>query len=120
MNIKRIDYLALNVANIPRAVRFYHEVFDMPIISENTEKAVMRCGHQLLELQLASAAKSSQNVSFCIVASTPMEDVLNHLASYYIPTLTDPVEKVGASGKMIAVKIKDYDENIIEIAVYRH
>ncbi len=93
----------------------------MPIISENAEKAVMHCGHQLLELQLVpSATSSSQRVSFCIVASTPMEDVLNHLASYYVPVLNEPSEKVGASGKMTAIRIKDYDDNIIEIAVYQH
>ncbi|MFT8949124.1 MAG: VOC family protein [Liquorilactobacillus hordei] len=120
MNIKRIDHLVLPVTNIARAVRFYHEVFDMPIISEDNEKAIMRCGHQLLELQLVSSAKNSQNITFCLVASTPLEDVLNHLASYYVPVLTGPIEKSGAAGKMTVISVKDYDENIIEIAFYKH
>ena len=53
MRVRRLDHIVLTVSNIPQATRFYHEVFDMPVIEDQTDENVttLRCGHQLIRLQ---------------------------------------------------------------------
>lgn len=51
MKIKRLDHIVLTVSDLAKATRFYHEVFDMPILEESETVVTLRCGHQLLKLQ---------------------------------------------------------------------
>lgn len=127
MKIKRLDHVVLTVSNLPNAERFYHEVFDMPVIEEqsNDEVITLRFGHQLLRLrqQESSEALQAANPSlgaadFSIVAGDKLEDIQNHLKSYFIPVVAGPVEKMGAEGKMTSIFIHDLDKNLIEISVY--
>ena len=52
MKIKRLDHIVLTVSDLAKATRFYHEVFDMPILEESETVVTLRCGHQLLKLLL--------------------------------------------------------------------
>ena len=53
MKMRRIDHVVLTVTDLEQSMRFYHEVFDMPVIKEqsNDDLITMRCGHQLIRLQ---------------------------------------------------------------------
>ncbi len=53
MKMRRIDHLVLTVSDLEASKRFYHEVFDMPVIDDQTNDNVvtLRCGHQLIRLQ---------------------------------------------------------------------
>ena len=55
MRVRRLDHIVLTVSDIAAAERFYHEVFDMPIIADQSDDHVttLRCGHQLIRLQRA-------------------------------------------------------------------
>ena len=55
MKIKRLDHIVLTVSDLAQAERFYHEVFDMPVIKDQTTEDVitLRCGHQLIRLRKA-------------------------------------------------------------------
>ncbi|KRL05668.1 VOC family protein [Liquorilactobacillus oeni] len=126
MNIKRIDHIVLTVTDIARTLRFYHEVFDMPIIAKGQTTGCVRCGHQLIEFQLSEQPQelAAQNpttgsAAICIITADPLENVINHLASYYVPVIAGPLEKKGSEGKMTSIYIKDYDQNLLEIASYR-
>lgn len=114
MNIKGIDSLTLEVADIARAKRFYHEVFDLPIISENTQQVTLRCGHQQLKLTLSKSTNKEKSINFSIATSTPLPDVLNHLANYYIPII-DTISNTDSTSKKNIIIIQDYDTNTIEI-----
>lgn len=127
MKIKRLDHVVLTVSNLPNAERFYHEVFDMPVIEEqsNDEVITLRFGHQLLRLRqqesnetLQAANPSLGAADFSIVAGDKLEDIQNHLKSYFIPVVAGPIEKMGAEGKMTSIFIHDLDKNLIEISVY--
>ena len=56
MKIKRLDHIVLTVSDLAQAERFYHEVFDMPVIKDQTTEDVitLRCGHQLIRLRKAN------------------------------------------------------------------
>ena len=40
MRVRRLDHIVLTVSNIPQATRFYHEVFDMPVIEDQSDENV--------------------------------------------------------------------------------
>jgi len=126
LNIKRIDHIVLPVADLNQASRFYHEVFDMPILTETETSHTLRCGHQLIVLQKATATKelSAANptvggADLCIVAGDKMTDIVNHLKSYFVNIVAGPVETTGSEGKMTSVFLRDYDNNLIEVASYK-
>ncbi len=51
MNIREIDHITLTVADVARSERFYHEVFDMPILTDAPYPGV-RAGSSESILQL--------------------------------------------------------------------
>ena len=96
MKIKRLDHIVLTVSDLAQAERFYHEVFDMPVIKDQTTEDVitLRCGHK-------------------------MSDIENHLKSYFVNIVAGPMTKLGSEGEMTSIYLRDYDQNLIEISTYK-
>jgi len=55
----------------------------------------------------------------CFIASTPIEKVITTLRKYQVDIIARPVEKTGATGKIISVYLRDPDKNLIEISNYK-
>ena len=117
MKMRRIDHVVLTVTDLEQSMRFYHEVFDMPVIKEqsNDDLITMRCGHQLIRLQ-----KIDRSADLCLVAGDSIDDIVHHLNSYYIDIIAGPIVKQGAEGEMTSLYVYDPDNNLIEIAVYKN
>ena len=129
MKMRRIDHIVLTVSDLEESMRFYHEVFDMPIIDQqsNDHLITLRCGHQLIRLQKADrptklkAAKPTVGTAdLCMVAGDKLEDIIHHLKSYYVDVIEGPVEKHGSEGAMTSLYVHDPDNNLIEISVYKN
>ncbi|MGM9907686.1 VOC family protein [Limosilactobacillus sp.] len=129
MKMRRIDHIVLTVTSLEESSRFYHEVFDMPIIDSQTNDDIitLRCGHQLIRLQqadrsteLKAAKPTIGSTDLCLVAGDKVEDILHHLRSYYVDVVAGPVEKNGSEGEMTSIYVHDPDNNLIEIAVYKN
>lgn len=129
MKMRRIDHIVLTVTSLEESSRFYHEVFDMPIIDSQTNDDIitLRCGHQLIRLQqagrpteLKAAEPTIGSTDLCLVAGDKVEDILHHLRSYYVDVVAGPVEKNGSEGEMTSIYVHDPDNNLIEIAVYKN
>ncbi len=129
MKMRRIDHVVLTVTDLEESMRFYHEVFDMPILeNQNDEDLItLRCGHQLIRLQKAerpTALKAAHPTigaaDLCLVAGDSIDDIIHHLNSYYIDLVAGPVERQGAEGKMTSLYVYDPDNNLIEISVYKN
>ncbi|MCI2031274.1 VOC family protein [Limosilactobacillus sp.] len=127
MKMRRIDHIVLTVSNLEESMRFYHEVFDMPIIEQqsNDDVITLRCGHQLIRLQKADrptnliANKPTIGAAdLCLVAGDKVEDILHHFKSYYVDVVEGPVEKNGSEGPMTSIYVHDPDKNLIEVSVY--
>ncbi|MFK5675548.1 VOC family protein [Ligilactobacillus sp. LYQ60] len=127
MKISRIDHIVLTVSDVAQATRFYHEVFDMPVIQQQSTTGVttLRCGHQLIRLQRAdrNARKAAHptvgSADLCIVTRDDLKDVLRHLKSYYVKIDSEPVTKQGSEGQMHSIYLRDPDDNLIEISSYK-
>lgn len=129
MKMRRIDHVVLTVTDLEQSMRFYHEVFDMPVIKEqsNDDLITMRCGHQLIRLQkidrpttLKAANPTIGSADLCLVAGDSIDDIVYHLNSYYIDIIAGPIVKQGAEGEMTSLYVYDPDNNLIEIAVYKN
>ena len=118
MKMRRIDHIVLTVSDLEESTRFYHEVFDMPVIDrQNSAQLVtLRCGHQLIRLQKAERPTdlkaphlATGAADFCIVAGDKLDDILHHLKSYFVEIVAGPVEKHGSEGPMTSVYVHDPD-----------
>ena len=108
-------------------MRFYHEVFDMPVIDQqsNDDVITLRCGHQLIRLQkvdrptkLVANHSTIGSADLCLVAGDKVDDILHHFNSYYVDVVEGPVEKQGSEGAMTSIYVHDPDKNLIEVSVY--
>ena len=128
MKMSRIDHVVLTVSDLEQSRRFYHEVFDMPVIDQQTKPSVvtLRCGHQLIRLQktdrdaLVARKPTVGSADLCLVANDPIDAILHHLKSYYVDVIAGPVDRLGAEGPMQSIYLHDPDQNLIEIAVYEN
>ncbi|WP_373842551.1 VOC family protein [Limosilactobacillus sp.] len=129
MKMRRIDHIVLTVNDLEESMRFYHEVFDMPVIKQQTTDQVitLRCGHQLIRLQkadrptkLKAPHPTTGSADLCLVAGDKLEDIIHHLRSYYVDVIEGPVVKHGSEGEMTSLYIHDPDNNLVEIAVYKN
>lgn len=127
MKMRRIDHVVLTVSDLAAARRFYHEVFDMPVLDQQTTEncVTLRCGHQLIRLQRADreALKATKPTvgaaDLCLVAKDPIDAIEHHLKSYFVDIVQGPTTKLGAEGEMTSLYLHDPDQNLIEIAVYK-
>lgn len=130
MKMRRIDHLVLTVSNLEASRRFYHEVFDMPIIEEQTNADVvtLRCGHQLIRLQtpqrptdqLQAGHPTVGAADLCLVSGDDPDEVLHHLKSYYVDVISKPVTKHGSEGEMTSIYLRDPEQNLIEVSFYKN
>ena len=127
MKMRRIDHIVLTVSNLEESMRFYHEVFDMPVIDQqsNDDVITLRCGHQLIRLQktdrpskLVANHPTIGAADLCLVAGDKVDDILHHFNSYYVDVVEGPVEKQGSEGTMTSIYVHDPDKNLIEVSVY--
>lgn len=130
MKMRRIDHIVLTVSDLGRSRRFYHEVFDMPIIDQQSNDHVitLRCGHQLIRLQESDRPKDELQAAhptvgaadLCLVSGDDVDDTIHHLRSYYVDLVDGPVTKQGSEGEMTSLYIHDPDNNLIEVAFYKN
>lgn len=125
MNIRDIDHITLTVKDIERSVRWYHEVFDLPIIEFDDGRRGVKVGKQKINFQVADiphlpAAKHPTigGADFAFIATDPLANILSHLTNYAVEIVDGPLPKTGAQGPMTSVYVRDPDENLIEIGKY--
>lgn len=124
MNIKDIDSLTLTVSDINHAVRFYHEVFDLPII-KNTDQPSLWLGHHRLEFRtpsddnvITAHVVTPGSAELALETHDPLENTLSHLTNYAVEIADGPVSYEGAKGSATALWVRDPDQNLIKIITY--
>jgi catechol 2,3-dioxygenase-like lactoylglutathione lyase family enzyme len=125
----RLDHLVLTVADIGATVSFYEralgleqERFDGP---DGQPRVALKLGEQKINLQDRStrtptkaAAPTPGAGDFCLVASVPLLDVLEHLRAASIEIEAGPVVRRGALGAMRSIYFRDPDGNLVEVSEY--
>ncbi len=125
MKIDRLDHLVLTVASLERTCDFYHRVLGFEIITFKGGRKALGFGQQKINLHEAgnefepkALAPTPGSGDLCLIASTPLEEVMEELRTHNITIEIGPVERTGAMGTIRSVYLRDPDQNLIEISNY--
>jgi catechol 2,3-dioxygenase-like lactoylglutathione lyase family enzyme len=125
MRIARLDHLVLTVASIERTVAFYADVLGLEARQFGDGRWALHFGDQKFnlhesghEFEPKAARPTSGSVDLCLIAATPLGEVMADLEAHGVPLVEGPVERTGALGSIRSVYVRDPDDNLIEIAEY--
>jgi catechol 2,3-dioxygenase-like lactoylglutathione lyase family enzyme len=123
--ITGLDHLVLTVTDLDQTIAFYQRVLGMRPVTFGPGRRALAFGPSKINLHQAGhefAPRAAHPVpgsaDLCLVTSTPLDEVIGHLAATGVTVEEGPVPRTGALGPMTSVYIRDPDQNLIEIASY--
>lgn len=123
ITLDRIDHLVLTVFDLDRTLDFYSRVLGMSPVTFAGGRRGLAFGRQKLNLHVAgrefepkALRPAPGAIDLCLVADTPLEQVLEHLKASGVAIVEGPVPRTGALGPMMSVYCRDPDGNLIEIS----
>jgi catechol 2,3-dioxygenase-like lactoylglutathione lyase family enzyme/mannose-6-phosphate isomerase-like protein (cupin superfamily) len=123
MKIDRIDHLVLTVADVDATCEFYSRVLGMDVLTFGGARKALAFGRQKInlhargrELEPKAALPTPGSADICLVAATPLAEVVAHLEACGVAILDGPVERTGATGPIMSVYFRDPDANLIEVS----
>ena len=123
--IDRIDHIVVTAWDVDRTIAFYQRVLGMEPITFAGGRRGLAFGRQKINLHPAGrefepkALKPTPGaVDLCLIASTPLAEVVEHMKSCGVAIAEGPVQRTGALGPMQSVYIRDPDGNLIEVSTY--
>lgn len=125
MEIQRIDHLVLTVADIEETVQFYSHIMGFNCVNFGSNRTALTFGNQKINLHLAGkefepkADKPTCGSSdLCFITDTDLNNVFSELQAKGVEILEGPVERIGATGKIMSLYFRDPDKNLIEVSNY--
>jgi catechol 2,3-dioxygenase-like lactoylglutathione lyase family enzyme len=122
MDLDAIDHVVLTVRDIPASVALYTRVLGMREVVFGDGRRALAFGRCKLNLHLAGgelepkAARPAPGATdLCLLAHTPIAEVVLQLAALGVLIETGPVERTGAQGPILSVYVRDPDGNLIEL-----
>ncbi|MBL8399228.1 MAG: VOC family protein [Candidatus Accumulibacter sp.] len=125
MKIKCFDHIVLTVDHIATTCAFYEKVLGMQVVTFAGNRQALVFGRQKInlhqrgnEFEPKAHAPTPGSADICLIADTPVEEIIAHLKSCAIAVLEGPVPRTGAQGPIVSVYFRDPDHNLIEVANY--
>jgi catechol 2,3-dioxygenase-like lactoylglutathione lyase family enzyme len=125
IRIDRLDHFVLTVASIDATCEFYSRVLGMEVRRFGEGRISLHFGSSKINLHLRGrefepkADKPTPgSADVCLIAATPLEDVVAHLHACKVAILEGPVERTGATGTIRSVYFRDPDGNLVEVSNY--
>ncbi len=125
MRIARIDHFVLTVQDIEVTSDFYTRVLGLMVVNFDQDRVALVFGNQKINLhQVGNEYEPHASVptpgsgDFCLIAETPLEEMIAIIKAQGVEIVKGPVRKTGAQGPIESVYIHDPDGNIVEIANY--
>jgi catechol 2,3-dioxygenase-like lactoylglutathione lyase family enzyme len=125
VQIEGVDHLVLTVASLERTVAFYADVLGMRAEKFGDGRWALHFGAQKFNLHEAghefepkARRPTPGSVDICLVAATPLDEVIRVLGDRGVPIIEGPVDRDGARGPMRSVYVRDPDDNLVEICHY--
>jgi catechol 2,3-dioxygenase-like lactoylglutathione lyase family enzyme len=123
MIISHLDHLVLTVKDIKATARFYESVLGMTIIHFGNGRIALQFGTQKINLHQAgqefepkALRPTPGSADLCFLLDTDIHDAVQALAAKDVPIIDGPVERTGATGKILSLYIRDLDDNLIELS----
>ncbi|XP_026186536.1 glyoxalase domain-containing protein 5 [Mastacembelus armatus] len=123
--VSHLDHLVLTVKSIPDTVNFYTSVLGMEVITFKGDRKALGFGqqkfnlHQLgQEFEPKAQHPTSGSVDLCLITTTPLATVAEHLKACGVKIEEGPVQRSGALGTITSLYFRDPDHNLIEVSNY--
>lgn len=126
--IDHLDHLVLTTTNAAACIDFYTRVLGMTLETFTSgtppvERRAFRFGSQKINLHVKGAEFEPKAhlpvpgaLDLCFIASVPLAQVIEKLASERWPIVEGPVLRTGATQKIRSVYLRDPDLNLIEVS----
>lgn len=121
IRIDRIDHLVLTVRDIDATCDFYTRTLGMQAVSFGAGRKALTFGRQKINLHRAgqefepkAQTPTPGAADLCLIATTPLDEVIAHLRTCEVAILEGPVKRTGATGPILSVYFRDPDGNLIE------
>ena len=125
MKIKSLDHIVITTQDIQASVHFYVDILGMELDDSNSRYAV-KFGNQKFNLHRGKAEflPAARNVTFgsadlCLIADGTIQEIEAELKEKGVPIEMGIVPRTGANGPIDSIYLRDPDENLVEISVYR-
>ena len=125
MNIDRIDHVVMTVASVDATCAFYERVLGLRSVTFADNRRALAFGRQKINLHQAGREfepkahlAAAGTLDICLITTTPLADVVAHLALCNVTIIEGPVQKTGATGPLRSVYFRDPDGNLIEVSNY--
>ncbi|MEZ8044870.1 VOC family protein [Vibrio sp. 10N.247.310.56] len=125
MEISHLDHLVLTVTDLQVTVDFYQQVLGMKPIEFGEGRLALSFGTQKINLHLSGSefepkARRVQvgSADLCFITNTSIAEVAEHIQAQGVVIEEGPVQRTGATGKIVSVYIRDPDGNLIEVSNY--
>ena len=125
MKIDRIDHLVLTVKSIEATCAFYERVLGMETVTYGAGRKALAFGRQKLNLHEAgrefepkAKRPTPGAIDLCFITTSPIEEIVAHLAAVGVPVEQGPIERTGATGTIVSVYLRDPDRNLVEVSCY--
>lgn len=125
--IDHLDHMVLYAGDLERTLDFYSRVLGMRVDRKVNRPSSLHFGAQKFNVHTAGrefsprAARSmAGGADFCLIAATPMEQVVAHLQACGVTIELGPVDRDGATGTIRSVYFRDPDDNLVEVSNYTH
>jgi catechol 2,3-dioxygenase-like lactoylglutathione lyase family enzyme len=125
VHILRLDHIVLTVADIESTCRFYEQVLGMEVLTFAGGRKALSFAQQKInlhqrgkEFEPKAHSPTPGSADICLIAATPLIEVIDHLRQCGVPVLEGPVARTGAIGPITSVYFRDPDNNLIEVANY--
>jgi catechol 2,3-dioxygenase-like lactoylglutathione lyase family enzyme len=125
MKISHLDHLVLTVADIETTCQFYQSALNFEVITFGENRKALRFGTQKInlhqvgkEFEPKALHPTAGSADLCFIAETPIDEVMAHLHVQNISIVEGPLERTGATGKILSIYLRDPDQNLIEISNY--
>jgi catechol 2,3-dioxygenase-like lactoylglutathione lyase family enzyme len=125
VNIDRIDHVVMTVRNLGATCAFYSRVLAMEVVTFAGDRKALAFGRQKINLHQAGRefepranAAAPGTIDICLITTTPLAEVIEHLKACGVPIIEGPVLKTGATGPIRSVYFRDPDDNLIEVSNY--
>jgi catechol 2,3-dioxygenase-like lactoylglutathione lyase family enzyme len=125
MQILRLDHIVLTVTNIEATCRFYQQVLGMEVVTFAGGRKALNFAQQKInlhqrgnEFEPKAFSPTPGSADICLIAATPLSEVIDHLRLCGVPILEGPIARTGAIGPITSVYFRDPDNNLIEVANY--
>ena len=119
----KLDHLVLTVKNIENTIHFYTTYLGMKEITFKKTRKALVFGTQKINLHqagkefLPKAQKPTPgSADLCFLIDKSIYDMTEFLTEQKIPIIEGPVERTGATSKILSIYIRDPDYNLIELA----